>query len=125
MLRLHSHSPTPVTLRIHRAALDQVGTILGRLWVAESDCLTAEHQRYLCKLERLEAAYNEVVAELRDLHPEHACCLECLETAREWVRFEQDRPTDIDMSPEAHVETAELECRANGEYTYHQLAMDA
>ena len=121
MLRLHS--PTPTTLRIHRAALDQVGTILGRLWVAESDCLTVEHQRYFDSLVRLEAAYNNAVAELRDLHPEHTCCEECLETAREWVRFEQDRPTDT--SPEAHVETAELECRANGDYTYHELAVDA
>ena len=116
MLPNQSHAPTATTLKIHRPALEQVGRILGPLWLLEGECLTVRHLRYSRKLRKLTAALAAAEAELRDLIAE-SCCQECVSTAAEWERFEQDRPTGT-LSPESRVETAELEDRANGLYTH-------
>lgn len=119
LLRLHSdarsHSPVPATLRIHRSALEQVATILGRLWLVEGDCLTVQHQAYLGKLQKLEAAHREAAAELRDL--DSACCRECQDTADEWDRFEAERPNDR-LSDLDRVIRAEKEAQAERALAY-------
>ncbi len=93
MLPNQSHAPTTATLKIHRPALEKVGTILGKLWLLEGECLTTQHQSYHKKLQKLETAFNEVVAELRDLAS--PCCQECRDTAAEWDRFEAERPDNL------------------------------
>jgi hypothetical protein len=95
MLPNQSHAPTTATLKIHRPALEKVGSILGKLWLLEGACLTVRHQRYLEALQKFEAAHKEVSAELRDLLAEQSCCQECKETAAEWDRFEAERPDNL------------------------------
>lgn len=116
-MSLKLHSPIPATLRIHRSAFDRVAQNLEPVWLVEDDCVAAKHQSYFRKLQKLELALNEVAAELRDLLPGTPRCSDCADTADEWDRFEADRPAGT-ISPEARVETAELEARASGEYRY-------
>lgn len=108
MLPNQSHAPTTTTLKIHRPALEKMGTILGPLWLVESECLTTRHERYYRKLRKLEASLREAAAELREILAE--CCQECLATDAEWDRFEQDRPT-----PEERVRLAEREAMAEAQ----------
>lgn len=91
MLRLHS--PVPATLKIHGSALARVAQTLGPLWLVERDCVTANHEAYRAKLQKLKDAAREAVA----------CCRECQEIAAEWDRFEAARP-----SPEERVRLAEI-----------------
>lgn len=114
MTTLRLHSPVPATLKVHHAALEQVGRILGRLWLVEGDCLTVQHRDYLRKLQKLEAAHKEVSAELRDLAS--PCCHECASTTAEWDRFEAERPDRL--SALDRVIRAEKEAQAERALAY-------
>lgn len=93
MLPNQSHTPTTATLKIHRPALEKVGTILGPLWLLEGECLTSRQARYFRKLRKLDASLKAAEAELRELIAE-SCCQECVATDDEWARFEAERPSD-------------------------------
>lgn len=92
-MSLKLHSPVPATLKIHSAALTRVTQTLGPLWMIEGDCVTAHHEAYRAKLQKLTADAREVAA----------CCQECLAADTEWAQFEQARPT-----PEERVRLAEI-----------------
>lgn len=110
MLPTKSHAPTTATLKIHRPALEKVGTILGPLWLLEGECLSVRHARYFRKLRKLDASLKEVSAELREILAEQACCQECAFTDAEWDRFEAERPdrlSDLDRVIRAEKEAQE------------------